>query len=502
MSAGGRRLLAPGVASLLLYAWLALGFRAGGGGRDVALFLAAFAGLFALYAWAWRRLAPSRKAGSGKGRAPAGTRWPGPAAGAVPALLLFAAAFRLVMVLAGLPAERPLAALGRDLTGGGSGTGAGYDTFLLYDNDVWRYLWDGHVAASGLDPLTTTPRQLAEAAADAERAAPPLESQLWWDVLDNVSFQRHTTVYPPAAQALFRLAHALRPGSVAVWKLIVALLDLGTCLLLVRLLVRLRRPPAAALLYAWNPLVVKEFAGSGHVDALMVLLLTAALALLVAGRERAGYLALGLAILAKLAAAVLVPLFLLRSRPRSWWVLPATLAVGALPWLEGLGDLARGLAVYGRDWVFNPGPWLLLERALAAIGATASAVWASALTKGAAAALAVGLAWRWRRRPDAAGNHRGLIEAAFWTLAFLVLTHPAVMPWYVAWALPLAVLAGNRSWLLLSGLCLLSYLFYVDGVELAWWLWLEYGLYFAALAVEWRRGRRGAAATGVAASVS
>ncbi len=55
------------------------------------------------------------------------------------------------------------------------------------------------------------------------------------------------------------------------------------------------------------------------------------------------------------------------------------------------------------------------------------------------------------------------------------------MPWYVLWALPAAVLAGSRSWPLLTGLSLLSYLTYADGVSTLWWKWIEYGLFFVAV---------------------
>ncbi len=62
------------------------------------------------------------------------------------------------------------------------------------------------------------------------------------------------------------------------------------------------------------------------------------------------------------------------------------------------------------------------------------------------------------------------------------------MPWYVLWALPAAVVAGNRWWPAFTGLALLSYLNYADGVgAAAWWKWLEYGTLAALIAWEWRR---------------
>ena len=64
------------------------------------------------------------------------------------------------------------------------------------------------------------------------------------------------------------------------------------------------------------------------------------------------------------------------------------------------------------------------------------------------------------------------------------------MPWYLLWALPLAVAIGNRSWLVLTALSMLSYLFYIDATTQAWWLWLEYGLFGLCLWAELRAASR------------
>jgi hypothetical protein len=78
-------------------------------------------------------------------------------------------------------------------------------------------------------------------------------------------------------------------------------------------------------------------------------------------------------------------------------------------------------------------------------------------------------------------------------------------PWYLTWSLPFLVFEGRRSWFLLPGLLLLSYLRFwfeyqaLDGgpeaVGLALdrfdygLIWFEYVPFFAALALESWRGR-------------
>lgn len=412
--------------------------------------------------------------------------------GALATLFLFSLLFRLLLVPAGLvrsgdgpfpaPEGSVLDALVDDL----GGRRVAFARHLLYDDDVWRYLWDGHVAAAGHDPFTASPREIEERAEAGEPVAEALlEPDPWWDVLDQVGFPTYRTVYPPAAQLLFLLAHALAPASLVAWKLLVIAADLVTCWLLVRLLRRLGRPAHEALLYAWNPLVVKELAGSGHVDGVMVLLAVVAAERLLAARERTALGALAASALTKAASAAMTPLFLARASPRSWWVLPAAGAALCLPFLEGLSALGRSLALFGREWTFNRGPWGLAAWLAEAAGAARPETWAHGATAAALLAVVVGTAWHGRK------GDLPWVDAAFLTLAATAWLAPAVMPWYLLWALPFAVAAGRRSWVLLTALSLLSYLVYAYHAEHAWWLWLEHGGFAAAFTWEtWNRGRK------------
>ncbi len=107
--------------------------------RDVLAFLLLFAGLFALYAAA---IALARRVGGGRTAA---------------VVLVWALLFRLALLPAGLAPESWRDDLAADL---GSHE-VGYRTFLLYDNDVWRYLWDGHVTAAGIAPYAHSPSEIA-----------------------------------------------------------------------------------------------------------------------------------------------------------------------------------------------------------------------------------------------------------------------------------------------------------------------------------------------------
>ncbi len=435
-----------GSLSVLVYLLVAFRLQFSNALRDVVGFLVAFGALFTLYAVA--SLVVHR-------RSPAGQT-------SVATILALAVVFRIILLFAGLPSDRPAAALTRDLAGGATG----YTPFLIYDNDVWRYLWDGHLTASGLSPYETTPQEvIALAEEGSEPYVTLLGEELWWDVVDNVSFQGYTTVYPPLAQYLFGLTNRLAPGSVFVWKLLIVLADLGSCWVVLSLLTAVGRERSYVLLYAWNPLVIKEFAGSGHVDAVMVFLMMLAVLFLVKKRQVAALGSLALSILAKVGSAALGVLFLRHTRPVLWVVLLGVLALGSLPLVSDLAELSDGLGAYGREWTFNSGPFAAVHWLAKTAGTSDPTAWAHWTTKLLSLLAIVVLPWFSRPSKDST------LWIAFLILAAVVLLNPAVMPWYLLWALPLAAVVGCLSWMGLTGLSLLSYLIYLDGIEQAWWLW-------------------------------
>ncbi len=452
-----------GSASVMLYGLVAFRMSFSNLARDVTGFLVVFATLFLLYATAGL-LVHRRRAGH--------------SLSTFYIILAFATLFRVLLLFAGLPHQKPIEALGQDL----AGPETGYLSFLIYDNDVWRYLWDGHLLRCGVSPYAVTPLEVVDLADAGQRPfASALAEERWWDILDNVSFQSHTTVYPPLAQGLFGLAQGLAPGSVFVLKLLLILIDLGTCTVVAGLLTAIGKDREWVLLYAWNPLVVKELAGSGHADALMIFWMALALLLLIRGRQILALTAFGLSLLSKIGSLVLLVLFLRRTQPRYWPVLAGVVLLGVAPFAGDLPSMVNGLVAYGREWVFNSGFWAAIHAAAAALGAESAVFWAHALTKALVLAGVATLPWLGGSRP------RDILQVAFLLLAGIVLLNPAVMPWYLLWPLPLAVALGYRSWLLLTALSLLSYLHYVqDGVG-GWWLWLEYGVF--ALAVGWEHAR-------------
>ena len=328
-------------------------------------------------------------------------------------------------------------------------------------------------------------------------------------------------MYPPLALGMFGAASTL-PRPLLAWKSALAAVDLAGCALLLAL-ARRRGSEWVALAYVWNPLLVVEGAGMGHVDVLGASLVIACVWLLGAGgREEGGRadarpdpeaafggsgsedprtqwalagVAAALAVLAKLVPLAALPL---------WWrgaggrrgrffaagavslLLPAAAAV--LFWTRGVPP---GLVEYAVRWEYN-GPlyeplWRLvrlLRLDLAAAGAvhlvrTAfggdvdAAPWSTLYSYAypqflarAALLAAAAAAWLrlWRRRPAP-------VHAAFAAFAVVLLASPTFYPWYLIWILPWAALLGVRAVLLLSATLPLAYLPALAGLPYFPWVY-------------------------------
>jgi hypothetical protein len=356
-------------------------------------------------------------------------------------------------------------------------------------DDALRYLWDGKVAGAGLNPYLLAP--------DAPELAPLRDAD--WQRLPH----RHVpTVYPPLAMAVFSIAARL-PASLLALKVLLTAADLATCVLLLWLARRRRVPRRRVIWYAWNPLVVLEVAGMGHVDALGVTAVAATVCLVTVRPRRVAAAATtaAAAVLAKLVPVLALPAFARRSgRPVLFLLLSAILVgLACAPVIVATGGVPQGLVTYGVSWEFN-GPlweplWRLLDRVelSAAVERLLDEVkqrtgehvfWnrfypfnypqllAKLLLAPGLLAVVV-LAWR---RTDP-------VIAAGILFGGLPLFSATVYPWYLLWVLPWAALCRQPAWLTLAFLAPLSYLPQVTDLPLMPWVFAAIWLPFAALLI-------------------
>ncbi len=379
----------------------------------------------------------------------------------------------------------------------------------ILEDDFYRYLWDGAVTAHGHNPYTIRP---ADARAGGEGVSPELlafaqESGI---VLQRVNHPELGTIYPPVAQAVFALAHALAPWSRAGVLTLYYASDCAAFALLLALLHRLGRNPALVLVYWWNPLCVKEIYNSLHMDILLLPCLLLFLWMLLRGRPVFASSALAVAAAVKLWPVLLLApmLVALRKSPRVLvislcaFLLLSALLLAPMAGTRVLGN-ASGLAAYSARWEMNDAlfmvfPWLV--RHIAAIAShTLSAGEAHRVGKVLAGlVLLAAMALICRRPvsldPRVAKRDYGIVVAVLWITAALFLLSPTQFPWYFTWFAPLLALVPSRGLLLLTLTLPLYYLkFYLDArgqVQLFHHgvVWLEFiPVWFLLL---WDLGRR------------
>jgi alpha-1,6-mannosyltransferase len=204
-------------------------------------------------------------------------------------------------------------------------------------DDVFRYLWEGHVAWSGANPYLHAP------------SSPELDSLGEAALRARVAHDHISAIYPPLAIWFFGL---LAQFSTEAWiaKLAMGLADVGVVWTLALILQARHRHLGPAWLYALHPLGAVESAGSGHMESLALLCVLQAIYAWERRGEGSAWAALGMWI--KLLPVVLLPR-VWRGRP--WlFVVAMGVGVGSLwPFLDAGPAMMSGMRNYVHHWSFN-----------------------------------------------------------------------------------------------------------------------------------------------------
>ena len=349
---------------------------------------------------------------------------------------------------------------------------------VILSDDLYRYLWEGRVLLSGSSPYTLSP--------DATELA-PLRDEIW----AHVNHQNLASVYPPLAQVFFAIFDLLG-GHVWIPKLVALFAHLGVTVFVARV----RNDVLAPLALAFNPMLLAEGALGGHLDLFVGFALCVAVWGLMRKRPTIVILGCVAAIGLKLVGFVLFPLLVRRLRvfctvgvASLIMLLPMCLSNPGEDTTSGVGQFA--LRWRGNDSVYTIVQWGV-TRAL-------EARWGHG--KGQLHIEGLDEAWssaplsRWDPRvaiadPDKGISHSDVIDTGVvatplarvlvalcvlfvgvwlaWRnvdpvhgvrrlLWIVLLLSPQVHPWYLAWLLPIEVMAGGFAGLVWSASVLVAY---------------------------------------------
>jgi hypothetical protein len=340
-------------------------------------------------------------------------------------------------------------------------------------DDLQRYRWEGKVQAHGWNPYAVAPN-------DPRLAG--LRDQ-YWEIMPG---REVPAIYPPVSELVFRATWKLFPGPIA-FKTPFAVADVLALLLLAWTFWSDRERDFRLAVYAWNPLVIVEFAGSGHNDVLAVLGIVCGLAMV----KKWPVLSNGpvaLAVMAKVFPVLLLPVWMRRAGwpvKKGWWAAGLAFATGLLvlaPYWHALGMFRATMTYYEATWKnYNASLYTVLD-------------WLTGGKTKIPALVAAGVSWgvalwlAWKKAEPA--------RAAYLIIGTLLAVGPNGYSWYFTWIVPLLCFFPNPAWLMLTVLQFLSYNVLIGYGILGvfkfdpFMQWLVYAPFYVLLAAQWWWARR------------
>ena len=170
-------------------------------------------------------------------------------------------------------------------------------------DDVYRFIWDGRLAANGINPFSYLPGEILQ--------MPPVKG-ITTELFMKLNSPNYYTVYPPVLQGIFWVTAKLFPlnifSAIVFLKVLIVTVEIGNFFLLMRIIKKLFLPKHQCLLYILNPLVIIELTGNVHFEGVMIFFVLLAWLLILSNNWRSSAISLGLGIATKLIPVLFIPL--------------------------------------------------------------------------------------------------------------------------------------------------------------------------------------------------
>ena len=310
-----------------------------------------------------------------------------------------------------------------------------FNSTPVYENDYKRYLWDGAVVASGENPYRFSPTEVFEAGKPGARSIPDLT---WLAMKSNeadyitaeINSPSLTTIYPPAAQAVFTTAYAIAPYKPWGLKLVFLFIEILGFIALIAGLRARNLPLSWSAAYWLNPIIIFTTYNGVHMDVLLVAPLTAAI--LWVGRHplRAAAM-LSIAAAIKIWPLLLAPILFRGWRHRPLVYIGIAAVVGGLTLLSLAPMLLTlkadaGLAAYSANWTNSSFIFPVLRDLLGFVLESSDRLLRYSIAVG-VTALSLWFGFVKPQNESLIPAHLMVLSAAF------VFLSPTGYPWYFIW---------------------------------------------------------------------
>ncbi len=331
-------------------------------------------------------------------------------------IILFAVAFRLTLLFSG----------------------------PVFSFDIYRYIWDGKVAAGGINPYLYRPNATELSW---------LRDANW----QSVNHKELLTGYPPLMEMLFEGLYVTFQ-SLLSYKVTFFLFDLSTiatiCLILKELKLDLRN----SLVYAWAPLVIVEISQTGHNDSVAVFLALMSFLLLLRKRNHISAAVMALAVVTKLYPIFFAPILFKRWNKWGTAVFLSLIFVFHLPYADIGLNVYRGLLYALNTSNFNGSAFPLITIIIRWTDLVANPGFAAQIIV--YAIYGSLLLWALSRSIRQKSLPPDLMKMSFLLTGAVLLLDRSFFAWYMVWIIPFLAIYTSPSWLLLSGTIFLGYMKY------------------------------------------
>jgi hypothetical protein len=369
-------------------------------------------------------------------------------------------------------------------------------------DDIYRFIWDGQLINSGINPFNHPPQYFADNQLFTDR--------LSFYLFDKINSKVYHTIYPPVVQGIFALAAWLFPhnhyGAVIIIKSFLFLCEIGTLYLITQLCQSFKlwqsshsqNSHYSFLLYALNPLIIIEFCGNGHLEAAMIFFFFLSLNFIKNKKIAYSAIAMSLAIATKLIPVLFIlPLFkrlIFRGLLKYSSIIGICLLLLFLPLYNAvfIENISKSLNLYFQKFEFNASLYYLISRPIEWIKGYNPIQQIAPMLSFLTAFSMLFVAFLEKTKASLEDfQWESYFEKCLFIISIYFLTATTVHPWYATIPFALSIFTRWRYPLVWSLMILVTYHGYTLGTwrhtENFWLIGLEYGVVFYVFIKEYRR---------------
>jgi alpha-1,6-mannosyltransferase len=317
-------------------------------------------------------------------------------------------------------------------------------------DDIHRFLWDGYLLSEQYNPYLHKPSEMVIHSEDSK------------ELLGKMNSPEYHSLYPPINEGIWSIAWMTGGSNYSrtiILRFIILLFEVGTILLLRKILLHLNKKDILIGIYALNPLVIIELTGNLHPEVFMIFFLTLSLYLYTKQKGFLSAVAFAGAICSKLIPVLLLPLLI---HQIGW---KKTIRFSAIAGLTSLllflpfwspriiANYTSSLGLYFGKFEFNGSFYYLFRQIGRMINGWNNLETVNAILKLIIISIIIILSCKRMRSI-------GIFEKMLFMLSAYFFFSPAVHPWYATTLILLSVFSHYRFALIWSATIFLSYAHY------------------------------------------